>query len=156
MSRTVLVLVLALALSALAAEQLSVQVREASLRARPSYLGPATGEVGYGTRLTVLESRGPWRKLRADDGVEGWLHESALTTKKIKLAAGDGDVDAGADIDELALAGKGFNEDVEQAFKTENRDIDYTWVDRMATWTVTPEEAMAFLASGQVTTGGRP
>jgi hypothetical protein len=155
MSRTVLVLALALALTALAAEQLSVQVREASLRARPSYLGPATGEVGYGTRLTVLESRGPWRKLLADDGTEGWLHESALTTKKIKLAAGDGDVAAGADTDELALAGKGFNEDVERAFKTENRDADYTWVDRMATWTVTPEEALAFLAAGKVT-GGQP
>lgn len=155
MTRTVLVVLLLLALTALAADQLSVQVRDAKLRARASYLGPATGNVAYGDQLTVLESRGPWRRLRADDGTTGWLHESALTTKKIKLAAGAEDAAIAADQDELALAGKGFSEEVEQAFKDENGDVDYTWVDRMANWTVTPEEAVAFLEAGKVKGGSR-
>ncbi|MEZ4386433.1 MAG: SH3 domain-containing protein [Candidatus Krumholzibacteriia bacterium] len=155
MNRFVLVLVVVLALTALAAEQLSMQVRQASLRSRPSYLSAATVEVAYGARLTVLETRGAWRKLRTADGAEGWLHESALTEKRVQLSAGQGDVQTGADTDELALAGKGFNEEVEKAFQADNRQIDYTWVDRMASWTVTPEEAVAFLAAGEVKGGQR-
>lgn len=152
MKRLVLMVLVLVALTALAAEQLSVQVRQTKLRGRPSYLGPATTEVTYGTRLTVLEARGPWRKLRTPDGAEGWLHESALTEKKLQLAAGD-NVDTAADSDELALAGKGFNEEVENAFKEGHADIDYTWVDRMAGWTVSPEEAARFLAAGDVKGG---
>lgn len=155
MTRFVLVVTLVVAISALAAQQLSVQVRNAKLRTRASYLAATTADVGYGTRLTVIEESGPWRKLRTDDGRTGWLHESALTTKKIKLSAGDRDVEIGADQDELALAGKGFNEEVEEAFKESGAEADYTWVDRMAGWTVTPEEAMAFLDEGRVTGGAR-
>ncbi len=155
MTRIVLVVTLVVANSALAAQQLSVQVRTAKLRARPSYLAATTAGVEYGTRLTVVEESGPWRKLRADDGRTGWLHESALTTKKIKLSAGDKDVEVGADQSELALAGKGFNAEVEEAFKESDAEADYTWVDRMAGWMVTPEEAMAFLSAGQVEGGAR-
>jgi len=154
MKRLVVVVFVLVALTALAADQLSVQVRQARLRGRPSYLGPATTEVAYGTRLTLLESRGPWRRLRAPDGSEGWLHESALTEKKLKLAAGE-NVDTSADSDELALAGKGFNEEVENAFKKDHGDIDYAWVDRMAAWKVSPEEAVRFLAAGDVKGGQR-
>ena len=55
---------LIIALAALAAEQFSVQVRSTGLRQRPSYLGPVTTELSYGTRVEVLESRGPWRQVR--------------------------------------------------------------------------------------------
>ena len=44
--------------TALAAQQLSVQVREAKLRQRPSYLGATADAVAYGTRVEVLETRG--------------------------------------------------------------------------------------------------
>ena len=145
-----LALALLLAVAALAAQQLSVQVRETRMRVRPSYLGPATETVSYGDRLTVLEERGPWRHVRTDGGATGWLHASALTEKRVVLQAGDTDVATGADEAELALAGKGFNAEVEEAFKQQNADIDYTWVDRMSAWTVTPEQAAAFLADGQV------
>jgi len=147
---SILVALSLLCLTALAAQQLSVQVREARLRQNPSYLGAAGAAVAYGTRVTVLESRGPWRRVQAADGRTGWLHESALTEKTLALAAGDQDVNAGADSDELALAGKGFSPEVEKAFQAENREIDFAWVDRMATGQVSPDQALAFLAAGEV------
>ena len=142
--------VLLMALAALAAQQLSVQVRESRLRDKPSYLGAATVAVAYGDRVDVLEERGPWRRVRTAAGESGWLHESALTERKLTAASGDRDAQAAADQSELALAGKGFSPEVEEAFRKKNADLDFAWVDSMATWKVTPEQAAAFLAAGRV------
>jgi hypothetical protein len=146
-----LALVLVLALTALAAQQLSVQVRESHLRERPSYLGAAGSAVAYGTRVEVLTTRGPWRQVRTPSGQTGWLHESALTDKKLSLESGDADAAVAADSDELALAGKGFSEEVERTYREGNRAVDYAWVDRMARWRVSPEESREFLDRGEIT-----
>ncbi len=143
-------LVLLIALSAIAAQQLSVQVRETKLRQRPSYLGAATTALAYGTRVDVLETRGPWRHVRTESGQTGWLHDSALTEKKLTLQSGDTDQAVTADGDELALAGKGFSEEVERSFREGNQGVDYRWVDRMSLWTVTPEQSRQFLDVGGI------
>ena len=143
-------LVLLIALSAIAAQQLSVQVRETKLRQRPSYLGATTTALAYGTRVDVLESRGPWHHVRTPAGQTGWLHDSALTEKELALQSGDTDQAVSADGDELALAGKGFSEEVERAFREGNSSVDYRWVDRMSLWSVSPEVSRQFLEVGRV------
>lgn len=147
-----LILVLALAgpLAARAAEQMSVQVQNAQLRADASFLGKLTGTVPYGTRVTVLQARGDWRQVQAPGGAGGWLHQSALTKKVIAMKAGAQDVAQTASGDELALAGKGFNSDVEADFKSKNKDIDFTWIDRMEKFKVSMDEITRFLNEGQV------
>jgi hypothetical protein len=45
------------------------------------------------------------------------MHSSALTKKKLKLAAGEADAATTVSSEEQALAGKGFNSDVEAKFK---------------------------------------
>ena len=86
--------------------------------------------------------------------IEGWLHRSALTTNKIVLRAGDQDVRQAASNDELALAGKGFNQEVEDAFKSQNPKVDFSWVDEMEKIVVAPQEMQAFLKAGNVTPKG--
>jgi hypothetical protein len=142
---------LLIALAALAAQQLSVQVRETALRQRPSYLGPAAADLAYGTRLDVLETRGPWHHVRTPDGRTGWVHDSALSERTIDLGSGASDAEVAADSDELALAGKGFNEQVERAYREGNQQVDYTWVDRMSLWHVSSAESRRFLERGQIT-----
>lgn len=143
-------LALAVVLTAWAAQQMSVQVKQTQLRAKASFLGATTTTLSYGARVTVLEDRGAWLRVRDDQGHEGWLHSSALGQRKVAMQAGDKQVATGADSDELALAGKGFTADVEKEFKQET-DLDFTWVDRMESWKVTPTQVEAFLAAGQVT-----
>jgi len=147
-----LMLVLALAgpLAARAAEQMSVQVQNAQLRAEASFLGKLTGTVPYGTRVTILQARGDWRQVQAPGGTAGWVHQSALTKKAIAMKAGAQDVAQTASGDELALAGKGFNSDVEADFKSKNKDIDFTWIDRMEKIKVSMDEITRFLNEGQV------
>ena len=150
----VLLVLVLLVTAAWAAQQLSVQVREGQLRSGPSFLSAAGARVAYGSRVTVLEERGPWVRVRTGKGQEGWLHRSAVTEKKLAALGGGQDVAVSADSDELALAGKGFSEEVEQELRKENTSLDYDWVDRMESWRLAPEQCARFLAAGQVEVAG--
>jgi len=140
---------LMLAVNARAAQTLSVQVKEGQMRSTPSFLGAIVAKPAYGDRVALIEDRGAWKKVSAR-GVQGWMHASALTTKNIVLKAGAANVQTGATGGEIALAGKGFSEEVEKQYKSQNRSVDFTWVDRMERFKVSPEEMQAFLKQGQV------
>jgi len=128
---------------------MSVQVKEGQLRATPSFLGKVVARLEYGDRVEVLREEDRWIQARSGRKT-GWIHESALTEKEIVLTAGKKDVGTAASSDELALAGKGFNADVEKEFKAQNKDIDFTWIDRMEKMTISPKEMVAFLEKGDV------
>jgi len=153
--RTALLLVLILVAGiALAAKPkaMSVQVQKCELRATPSRLAKVVAQAKYGDRLTVQETRGEWQKVATADGAAtGWVHSTALTTKKIVLSAGSKDAQLAASSDEMAMAGKGFNSDVEKQFKDKNKDVDFTWVDKMETFVAQPEQMQQFLDAGGVT-----
>lgn len=136
-----------------AGEMLTVQVRSGKMRSRPSFLGQVVGEMTYGEQVTVLEQQGPWIRISGPGGQSGWLHESALSENKVEMSAGDQNVETSASDDELALAGKGFTEQVEAEYMKQNEDLDFTWVDRMEKIVVTPPEAELFLVEGQVVVG---
>jgi hypothetical protein len=113
---------------------MSVQVKNAQVRATPSFLGRVQAEVSYAQQVLVQEDQGAWLKVSVPGkGVEGWLHGSALTAKRIVLQAGAEDVQLSASSGEIALAGKGFNEQVEKEFRARNTDVDFTWIDRLET-----------------------
>lgn len=154
-------LIMAIAVTATAVfglEMMSVQVREGQLRATPSFLGEIAATVPYGTRVAVMKRQGDWIRVGLPTGPqEGWIHSSALTEKRIQMAAGADDVSAAATGDELALAGKGFNRQVEQQFRAENPSMDFTWVDRMERWEMPAGELARFLREGDlVAEGGAP
>ncbi|MFZ5571864.1 MAG: SH3 domain-containing protein [Thermodesulfobacteriota bacterium] len=137
---------------AFAEKAMSVQIRKAELRSGPSYLAKPLAQAVYGDRLFIDAEKGPWRKVRnPKTGKTGWLHQSALTPKTIKLTAGDKDVALSASSDELQLAGKGFNKQVEEEFKNRNRDVSFEWVDRMSRITVSQDQKQAFLQNGRLT-----
>lgn len=132
-------------------EFLSVQVKEGQMRSTPSFLGSVMASLVYGDRVELIEDKGAWKRVAIRGGkIKGWVHMSALSTKKIALRAGTADVQTGATSSELALAGKGFNAKVEAEFKNKNKNIDYTWVDRMEMLAVKPDQMQAFLKQGQV------
>lgn len=142
------VAVLALAITAYAdAATMSVQVRDGVLRESPTFLGRVVAQVAYGERLDVIESQGAWSQVRAQ-GKVGWIQSSALTSKTIQLQAGEEPVGTVASSDELALAGKGFNSQVEAEFKSENRDVDYAEVDKMEKIKISESEMKEFLRIG--------
>lgn len=124
-----------------------VQVREGELRARPSFLGAVVTTVQYGDTVEILATHGVWKQVRRES-TEGWMHESALTQRRIDWQAGDRELTGATTQDEMALAGRGFNAQVEQQFRTEHSRIDFSWVDRMAKLRKSPQEILEFLTVG--------
>ncbi len=130
-------------------ETLSVQVKSGEVRSTPSFLGKIVGRLPYGTQVSATGEQGDWLGV-SGAGVQGWMHRSALTDKKIVFKSGAANVNQYATSDELSLAGKGFNEEVEDAYKARNPNADFTWIDRMEATTVSQNEMLRFLREGAV------
>jgi uncharacterized protein YgiM (DUF1202 family) len=144
---------LVLSTAAVLAEQpkrMSVNVKETQVRAAPSYLGKVIGPLVYGDQVQVLESQKDWAKVSAPSKkLLGWINVSALTAKRVVLSSGSQTADQEASSGEVALAGKGFNSQIE-AENRQDGQLDYATVDRMGQLVVSPEQVLAFLKDGQL------
>ena len=137
------------------AERMNVQVQDGQVRATPSFLGAVVVKLPYGASVEAQPAQNGWMQVQTSAGQQGWMSAASLTTKKIVMTAGAGGA-SGASSDELALAGKGFNSDVEKEFKKQNPNINFAAVDRMAKIKIAPQEMQQFLAAGSIKppTGG--
>ena len=133
---------------AAAPTSMQVQVEQTPMRESASFLGRVVTTVSYGDSLQLIQATRGWMQVRATDGTIGWLHESALTPKKVTLKSGAESVQTTADTREVALAGKGFSETVEKQYQAENQAIDFTWLDRMDTFAVPEQAKIDFLKQG--------
>ncbi len=138
-----------------AAKMMSVQVKKGAVRSNPGFMGGVVANLSYGDRVETLEEKGAWTRIAIPGGKgEGWIHGSALTKKKIVLKAGADDVRQAASSDELALAGKGFNQQVEKEFKSRNPNVDYAWIDKMETFRVSQSRMRQFVRQGNLSPEG--
>ena len=82
------------------------------------------------------------------------MHSSAITSKKIVMKAGAQNVEQAASSDEIALAGKGFNADVEREFKAKRKDVNYAWIDQMEKIVVSQAQMQEFVEAGSLSPEG--
>jgi len=150
--RLVLVVMLLPALPALAADPWQVAVQKAAVRQTPQVFGKIVSNLSYGTTVEVLAEQKGWLKVRIVGGT-GWLHQSAVAHKVTPLQAGSKKATVSASQQELTLAGKGFNSQVENAYRQKNRAIDFSWIDRMEKMTVDDAQLQKFLQSGGLAGG---
>lgn len=136
-------------------KMMSIQVKKGAVRARPSFLGKMIAQLKYGDRVEVRDVKGSWYFINQPKGrTDGWMHSSALSMKKILLKAGAADVEQAASSDEITLAGKGFNKQVEKDFKSKNPQVDFTWINKMEKMTVSQNQIKAFIKKGQLSPKG--
>lgn len=100
----------------------AVQVREAVLRDKPTFLGKVVGRLKYGDPVSVEQTKGTWLAVRAG-GASGWLAATAVTAKGGKLRAGSGEAGERAGATSRSLAGRGFNEGAEAKRRAEGGDV---------------------------------
>lgn len=155
-------LILLLGMASTAADEaeevvVRVQAAQAPLRSSPDPLGEILHTLSYGDSAVRREVRDGWLLLAPESrpGFEGWAHRSAVTRKEIEWSAGEETVESGASSDELALAGKGFDEQVEEEYRSES-DLDFTWVDRMSEYEVDQERKREFLEEGELEPEAKP
>ena len=127
---------------------MSVEVRETQVRSNPSFLGRIDAVLNYGDRVEVLEQAQGWSRV-SHQGSVGWVHSSALTSKRIVMQAGEADAQRATSGSEVALAGRGFNQEVEDRYRAE-QGLNYDAVDRMEGFGVESERLAAFLTEGEL------
>ena len=115
---------------------LFIQVAKTKLRSSPQLLSPALADLKFGDELDVVSQEGSWihvrTKVPSGQNVDGYIHESVTTKKKIILAK-DQTTIAQVAVDEtnVYLAGKGFNESATQAYQSQNPAADLKKVDAL-------------------------
>lgn len=146
-------LVLLVTAAIAAAEEMSVTVKESAVRERASFTAKTVGTLVYADRVVVVEVKGDWAHVSlVSKAIDGWMPKSALQTQQIVLKAGAA-AGTTASSGEVALAGKGFSEEVEAEYK-KDPTLNYDAVDKMEAFRVSDDDVAAFLQRGGLTVNG--
>jgi hypothetical protein len=138
----------------LLAETVVVKVQTTVLRKEPKFYAASVASLKAGDSLTKLADQAGWFQVKTAAGVVGWIHSSAVETKKFDLTSVGGTRKTEASASEVALAGKGFNKQVEDSYKAKHTDANFAAVDRMLKISVSPAEVEAFVKKGKLAGSG--
>jgi hypothetical protein len=146
--KTTVIVILLCSLSCLdaSAETLRVTTRENAVRSDCRFFAPVKRKVSLGDQLTVKGRKGDWYLVSAK-GVNGCIHKSAVESRSF-AAAGRGAASGGTSADEVSLAGKGFNPQVEAGYRKSNKDLNYAAVDEITLIQVGEKSLESFVEQG--------
>ena len=125
-----------------------VSVKSTALKSSTWFFAGTKGTLDLGAQVTVLQVNGNNAEVRSDTNtaLSGWTSVSNLSARRI-VSSG-----SSASASEVALAGKGFNQEVEDAYKT-GGSLNYADVDRTEALRVSQEELFQFVTDGHLFTG---
>ena len=99
--------------------------------------------------MKVVEEKGNWVKVETDGKkMAGWIPAASVTTKKVPKKNSR----TTASADEIALAGRGWNSDVENTFKGDRKKA-YEIIDRMESVDLDSEILLEFIKDGGLKEG---
>ncbi|MBL0225747.1 MAG: hypothetical protein IPQ16_09300 [Geobacteraceae bacterium] len=146
--KTILIVILLCSLFCLtaAAETLKITTRENAVRADCRFFAPVRLKVSLGDQLTVKGRKGDWYLVSAK-GFSGCIHKSAVESRSF-AAAGRGAASGGTSADEVSLAGKGFNPQVEAGYRKSGKGLNYAAVDEITLVSVSEKSLESFVLQG--------
>jgi len=146
--KTTLIVILLCCMFSLPASAETVQVttRENAVRGDCRFFAPVKLKVNLGDRLTVNGRKGDWYLVSAK-GVNGCIHKSAVEVRSF-ASSGRGASAGGAAADEVSLAGKGFNPQVEAGYRKSGKNLNYAAVDEIVKITVSEKSLESFVLQG--------
>jgi hypothetical protein len=149
--------VLALVLLAAAADIVVVKIQSTAIRQAPKFFAPIVATVKAGDQLTKVSEANGWIQVKTMAGASGWLHSGAVEKPKVGLLASSSAMKTQASSSEVALAGKGFNKQVEDSYKAKHAELNFAAVDKLLLVKATPAQVEDFLKRGKLNPfgGGR-
>jgi hypothetical protein len=128
---------------------LYVAVKTLTLKSSTGFFASNRGTLNYGTQVIVIQVNGKFVEVRsaANSTITGWTPSANLSAKQI--VSGNTNV---ASASEIALAGKGFNQEVEDTYKKKGT-LNYADVDRVERITVPETTLKQFLEAGRLAMG---
>jgi hypothetical protein len=128
---------------------LYVAVKTVTLKSSTGFFSSNKGTLNYGDVVTVLQVSGKFVEVRSavDSSLTGWTASANMSAKQI-VSGNTSSVSAR----ETALAGKGFNQEVEDVYKTKGK-LNYADVDRVEAVTIREADLLRFLEDGHLSKG---
>ena len=125
-----------------------VSAKSVALKSSTWFFAGTRGTLEMGAQVTVLQVNGNWAEVRssANSSLSGWTQVSNLSARQI-VSSG-----TSASASEIALAGKGFNQEVEDAYKSDGA-LNFEDVDRTEANAVSQDELYQFVVEGHLITG---
>ncbi|MDR1389127.1 MAG: hypothetical protein LBJ31_04045 [Treponema sp.] len=155
MKRTLFVFVLltlcALAFAQRAGTSMWINVSTANLKSSTGFFSSTVAAVKLGDEVIVQAVKGNSIQVKTQAGRIGWIAKTSLSTRRI--VAGSGTANASAR--EVALAGKGFSQEVENEYKKDGgKTANYDAVDALEKVTVSDGDLEQFVDEGHLARGG--
>jgi uncharacterized protein YgiM (DUF1202 family) len=156
MKKLFIILCLVLFVTGLASAQVAaggtlyVSVKTLTLKSGTGFFAGSKGTLNYGDRVTVIKVDGKFAEVRstANSSLTGWTATANLSAKQV--VSGNSST---ASAREVALAGKGFSQEVENSYKGQKNNLNYADVDRTEAITVREEDLKKFLEEGRLKMG---
>jgi hypothetical protein len=132
----------------LLAETATVITKENAIREYCKFFAPVKAQVRYNDVLEILSTEGDWYKVQFGQST-GCIHKTAVD-KRTASASGSffSRKGSGVSENEAALAGKGFNPQVESSYKQKHPEMKYHLVDNIEKLLVSDREIEQFVTQG--------
>ena len=126
-----------------------VAVRSLDVKASTGFFAATRSRLPYGTQVSILRINGSWSEIRsaANSSINGWVKTASLSSRRLVEGGA-----TSATASEVALAGKGFNQEIENTYR-ESGSYNYNAVDNLEALQVSPEDLRAFLEEGRLRMG---
>jgi uncharacterized protein YgiM (DUF1202 family) len=152
MKRLILCAILSVVVAgALCAQSRTMYVTARTLEVKSSFgfFAEILGTLSYGAPVSVIQEYGKWAQVKSLDPpvVSGWVPAASLTSKRIITGSS-----TSASANEIALAGKGFNQEVENAYR-QNGTLNYDAIDAMEEIRIPNRQLFSFLQEGRLARG---
>ncbi|GHV72962.1 hypothetical protein AGMMS49940_02640 [Spirochaetia bacterium] len=139
----------ALCAQSLTGRTMYVTTKTIEIKKSTAFFADTLGSLSYGAPVSVLQENGKWVRIKSLEAPEisGWVAAAGLTTKRIIAGSS-----TSASANEIALAGKGFNQEVENAYK-QSGALDYSAIDAMEAIQIPNGQLLSFLREGHLAQG---
>jgi hypothetical protein len=130
------------------AETATVITKENAIRESCRFFSPVKATVHYNDVLEVVSQEGDWFQVKFK-GIQGCIHKSAIEKKSFSFSNLVGSKKS-ASGEEVALAGKGFNPQVEAAYRGQNPNLKFGEVDSIVGYKISENKLREFIKSGKL------
>ena len=138
-----------IASAAFADSAIYVQVRSSKIRTAPQLWASAVAPVTYGDKLTNVKEAGAWIEVKNSKGASGFIPTSAVTRREVVLGKIGTAKGTTPNANDVVLAGKGFNSEVEKQFAASGA-VNFRAVDAMEQIRVSDSALKSFVTSGKL------
>ena len=147
MARSLLVLsILLMGVTFSKAETVKVLSSVNAIREECKFFSPVKAKVNYNDEVSIMDKRGDWNWVSFLD-VQGCIHNSAITKRKVSLANLDVSSEDIVSHNEISLAGKGF---FQELYMFTNPNATFGTLEAIESFQVTEEQLEVFAAEGSL------